>query len=191
MTIFDKKLNQEERYDIVCKLDTSIYELIKIEQFYVLGYEEGDPYTLLIGNNPTLVFECPHCHEKKYIIHSKHIRSTIIQNEPFSLRINALLHKFKCKSCSKIFTEPIWLFEKYNRYDVITKNRVIDLYMSEGASYQKLSNEMDIFHGTKLSKSSIGNILKEDKESYVNYKKEHDAFSEIDKELDYVIDDYF
>lgn len=184
MEIFDKELSQEERYDIISQLNSSTNELIDIEQFYVLGYEETNPFTLLVGNDPSLVFECPHCHEKKYVIHSKYTKSTLIENYSFSLRISALLHKFRCKSCSKIFTEPIWLFEKYKRYDVITKNRIIDLYMSEGASFQKISNELDMFHGTKISKSSIANIIKEDKKAYAHFKKEHDEKLEMEKEDD-------
>lgn len=187
MEIFDKKLTQEERYEIlymIPPLSSVIGELFLPEDYFVLGYEIGEPSTLLVGNPPDQVFECPYCKSKEYTIHSKHIRKSFKKNDYGSLNIAFLYHKFKCKSCLKIFTEPTSEFNKYKRYSSAIKEQIIYFYTEEGSSLRDISKDLKDLHGIHLSKSTISNILKEDRSKYEEYKKMHEIACEKEKEYE-------
>lgn len=176
MKRFDKKITQEERYDFLCKkppFRSVIGELIDPDDFYVLGYELEKTPTILVGNSPDQVFECPFCKKKEYIIHSKHIRKSYRKNDYSNLNIEIEYHKFKCKSCLKIFTEPNVEFRKYKRYSENIKRLIVYMYTEEGASLRNISKDLSDMCGIHMSKSTISNILKENKTEYEEYLNMH------------------
>ena len=64
-------------------------------------------------------------------------------------------------------------FKKYKRYSEHIKRLIVYMYTEEGASLRNISKDLADMCGIHMSKSTISNILKENKTEYEEYLNMH------------------
>ena len=140
-----------------------ITQIINFEGFRVTNYHFITDNELLIElENKESVATCPHCHKNTDKVHQSHrYRVRDIPLSSWDVFLNVNRRQFRCKNCSKVFSEELHFVKKRRTYSKRLAEKVVREVLETDVVNTAERNRMTPTEIERLLREAEEDLLKE------------------------------